>query len=211
MITGKKSVSVQERVQEYGPKARARMRAHFLRAAVVYPPHAVTLVGLKREKMLQVYAAGADGRMRFICAYPILAASGDLGPKLREGDRQVPEGLYRVDWLNPNSAFHLSLHLTYPNRFDRQMGRREGRRRLGGEIMIHGGAASVGCLAMGDDAAEDLFILMADIGTQHNQVILSPLDFRTDYRPEDLPRAPVWVDTLYPQIEKALQQLPPPP
>ena len=59
-----------------------------------------------------------------ICVYPVLGASGVLGPKLKEGDRQVPEGVYRVPELNPNSDFHLSLRLDYPNEFDRAQGAR---------------------------------------------------------------------------------------
>ena len=69
--------------------------------------------------------------------YPILAASGVLGPKLREGDKQVPEGIYGAEALNPNSKFHLSIRLNYPNTFDRRMAQSDGRTQLGGDIMIH--------------------------------------------------------------------------
>src|SRR6266542_3867493 len=130
--------TVADRLRQYGDVARARQKPHFLRAQVAYPPKQLLLLGLKDERRLLVYAAGADGAFRFVRTYQVRAASGHLGPKLREGDQQVPEGLYRVEALNPNSRFHLSLRLDYPNAFDRQTAKRDGRTNLGGDIMIHG-------------------------------------------------------------------------
>ena len=189
--------------------ARARLAPYFTKAGVVYPPTALTLVGLKKERQLQVYAAGRDGRMRFVRAYPIHAASGQAGPKLREGDGHVPEGLYPIESLNPNSQFHLSLRIGYPNAFDRAQAEHEGRTDLGGDIMIHGGAASVGCLAMGDEAAEDLFILAADTGTRNITVILCPVDFRTGRAVAAKQLLP-WVESLYASIGSQLRELPEP-
>ena len=103
--------TVASRLEESGAAADARWRPHFERAGVAYPPDRVALAGLKEERRLEVYAAGADGAWRFVRAFPVLAASGRAGPKLREGDRQVPEGCYRVASLNPNSRFHLALRL----------------------------------------------------------------------------------------------------
>jgi len=179
-----------------------------LAAGVPYPPGRVVLVGLKLERRLEVYAPGDDGAMRFIRSYPIVAASGRLGPKLANGDRQVPEGVYDVPSLNPNSAFHLSLRVGYPNAFDREMARRDGRTDLGGDIMIHGGDASIGCLAMGDAAAEDLFVLAAEAGRQNVRVLLSPVDFRRRELPTDRPAAPAWVEQLYADLRRELAHLP---
>ncbi len=172
--TGMKTV--EDRVQEFGAIVQERLAPKFAAAAVPYPPQRLTLIGLKQERLLQVYAAGSDGEFRHICDYPILAASGVLGPKLREGDRQVPEGIYRVPSLNPNSRFHLSLRLNYPNEFDSAKATAEGRAEPGTDIMIHGHAVSIGCLAMGDPAAEDLFVLAALTGIENVRVILSPVD-----------------------------------
>jgi murein L,D-transpeptidase YafK len=169
------------------------------------------LVGWKQEQTLEVYAAGKIGPYHFIRAYPIFAESGTLGPKLREGDDQAPEGIYSITSLNPNSAYHLSLEVGYPNDFDRAMARREPRTHLGSAIMIHGNACSAGCLAMGDGAAEDLFVLAQDTGIAHVQVILSPVDFRRHALPHDLPPPPAWVGDLYAHIQRALQALPLPP
>jgi len=200
--------TVNARVKQYGPAARERLRPAFRKAGIAYPPRRLVLMGVKLEKKLRIYAGGRDGLLRFICAYPILGASGNLGPKLREGDLQVPEGFYRIDWLNPNSAYHLSLHVDYPNAFDRKMGRKDGRKHLGGDIMIHGSNCSVGCLAMGDQAAEDLFVLVADTGLSRNRLIISPLDFRTKAPRTALPKEPAWLGPLYTKIEAEMKKLP---
>ena len=142
--------SVDDRLRQFGAIVRGRLEPDFKRAGISWPPASVALIGLKRERVLEVHAAGSDGKFRFILSYPILAASGTAGPKLREGDRQVPEGLYRIESLNPNSLFHLALRVNYPNEFDRSKAAAEGRSDPGCDIMIHGGAASIGCLAMGD-------------------------------------------------------------
>jgi hypothetical protein len=111
-LQGKKTVG--GRLAQYGARARADLGDDFRKAGVPYPPSELVLVGLKQEKELQVYARGKTGGFRHVKIYPILAASGHIGPKLREGDLQVPEGIYRITYLNPNSLYHLSLRLDYP-------------------------------------------------------------------------------------------------
>jgi murein L,D-transpeptidase YafK len=151
---------------------------------------------------------GADSVMSFIRSYPIQAASGTLGPKLRQGDYQVPEGLYNVESFNPNSRFHLALRVGYPNREDRRRAVVDGRTTLGGDIMIHGGDASIGCLAMGDPAIEELFVLTADVGRARTRIILAPQDLRV--RPAVLlpTGTPAWTDELYAELRRALGELP---
>lgn len=199
--------SVADRLAEYGPAARTRLAPAFAAAGVAYPPARLILVGLKDEMRLEVWAADAAGPFRFVHVYPILAASGELGPKLREGDLQTPEGLYKIEALNPNSRFHLSLRLNYPNEFDLYHARREGRSAPGSDIMIHGAAVSIGCLAMGDPAIEELFTLTAETGRENVRVILSPADFRTrgDFQPG--PDAPPWTAELYAEIRRELAAL----
>ncbi|GEM_PF-300464 len=205
--------TVAQRLDQHGEKARKRLKPHFKAAGVRYPAQVVTLVGLKKERRLELYAGKTRNDLKFIRHFPILAASGETGPKLRQGDRQVPEGLYRVVSLNPNSKFHLSLRVNYPNSFDLTMGKRDRRSKLGGDIMIHGDCVSEGCLAMGDKAAEELFVLASETGLGRMRLILSPIDFRT----EDLPKAvdtkkrPKWTKKLYAKITKELEKLPLPP
>lgn len=116
----------------------------------------VFLRALKKERLLEVFIKSRkDDRFHFFRSYPIAAASGELGPKLREGDQQVPEGFYMVTApaMNPESKFHLAFNIGYPNAFDRF------HKRTGSFIMIHGGRASIGCLAMTDPAIEEIYIL----------------------------------------------------
>jgi murein L,D-transpeptidase YafK len=96
------------------------------------------------------------GGQRFVLlkAYPICALAGEIGPKRREGDNQTPEGFYEIDAFNPNSEYLLSLHISYPNASDRALGRRAA---LGGAIYLHGGCRTVGCIAVTDDAIEELY------------------------------------------------------
>lgn len=204
---------VDERVREFGETVRRRIEPAFQRAGVPYPPAALALLTFKQDKRLEVYASGDanGGGFRYVRSYPVLAASGHPGPKFREGDQQVPEGLYRLESLNPNSRFHLALRVNYPNEFDRARAADEGRANLGGDIMIHGGAVSIGCLAMGDPAVEDLFVLAALIGVGHIRVVWSPVDFRREGLPPVKPGEPGWLPGLYEQIQGELKRYPLPP
>jgi murein L,D-transpeptidase YafK len=204
-----RAASVAERLQQYGSQARARLAPSFADKKISYPPRQLTLVGLKQERLLELYAGNSATNLQFIRSYRILAASGEAGPKLREGDRQVPEGIYGIESLNPNSRFHLSLRINYPNPFDREQARTKGRTKLGGDIMIHGDAASIGCLAIGDEAAEDLFVLAADTGLKNITVILSPVDFREGKTVTTTRPLPAWTAALYEKIRAKLKELPP--
>jgi murein L,D-transpeptidase YafK len=190
----------------YGGPARARLAPTFARAHVSYPPRRVALLAFKAERRLALWAG--DGKSwHFIRTYPILAASGHAGPKLREGDYQVPEGLYLIEQLNPASSYHLSMKVSYPNAFDRHQAAIDLRTRLGGDIFIHGKNLSIGCIAVGDVAIEELFTLVADAGREHVRVIIAPNDLRVASAPvrED---TPLWVVTLYRSIAAALADFP---
>lgn len=205
-LEGKKTLA--QRLAQYGPAARERLVPALKRKGIEYPPRQVVLLALKQEREMQVYARTAQGPLRYVTTYPILGASGKLGPKLREGDMQVPEGIYRVVFLNSNSLYHLALRTNYPNMFDLEMAARDRRRQLGGDIMIHGYRCSIGCLAMGNPASEDLFVLAADAGMENVKVILSPVDFRTSHAgTSGLPR---WTPALYKQIAAEMARLPMP-
>lgn len=208
--TFKGKATIRDRVEQYGPIVQDRLSGAFERTGVPWPGRQVLLIAFKEEKLLEVWVADKREQYHFLKAYPILKTSGRLGPKLKEGDRQVPEGLYHVESLNPNSRFHLSLRVNYPNDYDRTMAAREGRDHLGGDIMIHGGRVSIGCLAMGDPAAEDLFILAAAVGIENVSVIISPVDFRVREFEGDFSQMPRWVPDLYQQIKTELMKWPTP-
>ncbi len=204
------AVTVADRLAEVGEEARDRLKPWFEDQDVTYPPAAVTLVGLKDERLLKVYARSQHGEWRFILQYPVAAASGEPGPKLQEGDMQVPEGVYSVTYLNPASLFHLSLALDYPNSFDRLQAKKDKRRNLGGDIMIHGSWYSEGCLAVGDTAAEDLFVLAADTRIRNVRVVITPFDFRIS--PVEVGSVtdsdqPKWVGELYADLSRELASL----
>jgi hypothetical protein len=205
----KKEKTVEDRLQEFGPSVHARLKPYFDAKQVSYPPARLTLVGLKDEKIVEVYAAGTNQTLQFIRSYPVLAASGVAGPKLREGDRQVPEGIYPVEWLNPNSDYHLSFRIGYPNDFDREQAKLEGRTNLGGDIMLHGYNKSAGCLAMGDPASEEFFVLAAETGITHITIIISPVDFRAGKSVKVTDKFPKWTTGLYETIKAKLSELPP--
>lgn len=202
--------TIADRVAQYGPGARARLAPHFAAAAIPYPPERFVLLGFKRERELHLFAAGGGRDLTFIRSYPIEGASGGLGPKLREGDRQVPEGIYTIEYLNPNSVAHLSLALGYPNAWDVARAADDGRARdtLGGDIMIHGGSGSIGCLAIGDPAAEELFVLAADTGFEDAVVVVSPVDFRRHALPAGYRPATPWVPDLYAALRAQLERFP---
>lgn len=192
-IYGKRTVA--EVVEDYGQSARQRMAPFFHSAGVSYPPENIVLLGIKDTAQLELWV-DVEGKPYFIRSYPVQALSGVAGPKLREGDQQVPEGIYRIDGMNPNSAFHLSLKLNYPNTFDMKHAVLEGRdQNPGSNIFIHGKAVSVGCLAMGDEVIEELFVLVSDAGRHNIKVVIAPRDPRKD--PLDTDMEPSWIGELY--------------
>ena len=110
----------------------------------------------KEEQLLELFVKNrATGKFDLFRSYAVAAASGTRGPKLREGDWQVPEGFYFVppDAMNPNSQFHLSFNIGYPNAYD------QAHDRTGSAIMVHGNCVSVGCLAMTDEKIEEIYTL----------------------------------------------------
>ncbi|AWM85783.1 murein L,D-transpeptidase family protein [Microvirga sp. 17 mud 1-3] len=109
----------------------------------------------KKESEMEIWKRGSDGRYALLKTYPVCRWSGQLGPKTREGDRQVPEGFYTVSpsQMNPNSAYYLSFDTGYPNAFDRSLGRN------GGDIMVHGSCSSRGCFAMTDENIAEIYAI----------------------------------------------------
>ena len=116
----------------------------------------VFIRAFKEERVLELFIKDpSTRRYELFRSYPIAAASGTLGPKLAEGDRQVPEGFYAVppSAMNPNSRFHLAFNIGYPNALDRSL------ERTGSAIMIHGDRVSIGCLAMTDEVIEEIYTI----------------------------------------------------
>ena len=140
--------------QEHGGAIEAKFHV----VAVEYPGE-IYLRWLKREALLELWGRNRGRRFRLVATYPILASSGEPGPKRREGDRQVPEGFYEIDRFNPMSTYHLSLGLNYPNASDLVFSDRE---QPGSDIFIHGSNVSIGCAPLGDDAIEEVYLAALD-------------------------------------------------
>ncbi len=154
----------------------------------------------KSERMVELRAPGWKVPRK----YPMTAFSGTLGPKLREGDGQIPEGVYGIEYLNPNSSYYLSLKVSYPNATDRARAKKDGRTKLGGDIMIHGKDVTIGCVPIGDDAIEDVFYLASAVGIRNVSVVVAPYDMRKGRRPK-LEKSPLaWYPELCREIEIAL-------
>lgn len=110
----------------------------------------------KEEHALETWLRNEQtGQYQLYKSYPICTYSGKLGPKLREGDYQSPEGFYDVteDWLWPQSKYHLAMNIGFPNQFDQSHGL------TGSHLMIHGGCKSQGCYAMTDRGIEEIYLL----------------------------------------------------
>jgi murein L,D-transpeptidase YafK len=112
----------------------------------------------KQESELEVWKQRADGRFYHFKTYPICNWSGELGPKLKQGDKQAPEGFYNVsaEQLNPNSSYHLAFNMGFPNAYDKAQNR------TGDFVMIHGQCRSAGCYAMTDALIEEIYALGRD-------------------------------------------------
>ncbi len=110
----------------------------------------------KEESTLEVWKQDRSGKYALLDSYPICKFSGNLGPKLMQGDHQAPEGFYDItpDQMNPNSSEYLAFNTGFPNTYDRSLGR------TGSFLMVHGGCRSVGCYAMTDYAMEEIYGLV---------------------------------------------------
>ncbi|MEO5806556.1 murein L,D-transpeptidase family protein [Devosia sp.] len=109
----------------------------------------------KEDKTLEVWKRTNTGAFKMLKSYEICAFSGDFGPKIKEGDRQSPEGFYNITpgLLNPKSSYYLSFNTGFPNKFDRSWGR------TGSELMVHGDCSSRGCYAMTDEGIAEIYAL----------------------------------------------------
>jgi murein L,D-transpeptidase YafK len=163
------------RAQAAANRVTPTLRRDFAAAGVAWGAP-VFVRTFKLERTLELWVA-RDGRFQLFRSYPICSYSGELGPKLQQGDRQAPEGYYRVRraQMNPASQFHLSFDLGYPNAYDRA------HRRTGDYLMVHGSCVSIGCYAMGDAAIEEIYTLMeAAFAGGQTAVEVHALPFRFD-------------------------------
>ena len=119
------------------------------------PSAPVLIRTYKQEAEFEIWKLKNDGEYALLKTYPMCRWSGQLGPKLREGDHQVPEGFYTIapGQMNPNSHYYLSFNVGYPNAYDRAYGR------TGGDIMVHGICSSAGCYSMTDAQIAEIYAI----------------------------------------------------
>ncbi|RFB79473.1 hypothetical protein DYH55_11080 [Methylovirgula sp. 4M-Z18] len=112
----------------------------------------------KQEAEFEIWKMKSDGQYTLLKTYPMCRWSGQLGPKTREGDRQVPEGFYTITpgQMNPNSNYYLSFNVGYPNAYDRAHGA------SGGLIMVHGACSSAGCFSMTDRQIGEIYAIVRE-------------------------------------------------
>lgn len=156
------------RVRAAQRSARPKISRLYSERNILHPAAEVYVRVFKRDRILEVWVRPTDdARFQLLKTYGICALAGKPGPKQRQGDAQVPEGFYYIDLFNPQSSYHLSMRINYPNKRDETVNRGN---RLGGDIYIHGGCRSEGCLAVTDGGIEELYwiALEARAMGQHN-------------------------------------------
>ncbi|HFR4749065.1 TPA: murein L,D-transpeptidase family protein, partial [Legionella pneumophila] len=197
--------AIDKAIKRYGLRVEPQLISYFSKAGVSYPPKEIALLAFKSERKVELWAKNPSQEWTHIHDYPLTGFSGRLGPKLRENDKQIPEGIYKLVNFNPFSSMHLSMMINYPNSFDRQKGYMDGRKELGNNIFIHGKNLSVGCLAVGDLAIDQLFILARRVGLKNIQVIIAPNDLRHQKPSTSTFAQPRWLPELYKQITESLK------
>lgn len=157
------------RVGELSERLGDSVKAEFDRQKLSWPPQSIYLRSFKYDRQLELWVKGrAAEPYRLFKTYRVCMQSGTMGPKRMEGDYQVPEGFYHINDFNPNSMFHLSLGLNYPNGSDRILSDSV---MPGSNIYIHGNCVSTGCIAIGDDPMEELYYLASVVKEQGQEFI----------------------------------------
>lgn len=165
------SITINDKEAKVRANVEPNLQRYVRSAGLKYPPKQIFVRAFKYERQFEVWGANSvKSELKLIKRYPILAASGTLGPKLKAGDLQVPEGWYHIDRFNPYSSYHLSLGLNYPTVVERDLARPND---PGSDIFIHGNQKSAGCLAMGDSAIEEIYTL-AKLSTHRVHVFILP-------------------------------------
>ncbi len=192
----------------YGPAVRAKLKPLFAAQNINYPPQSMTWIALKEEKQLLLFAKNKSGTYKRILSYPIIGTSGAAGPKLKEGDKQVPEGFYKIAGFRPNLVAHIGMDINYPNDSDRRHAQAEKRRNLGCDILIHGSKWSTGCLAMGNEPIEEMFVLAHDVGAKNISLLFAPCNLLQAKPAVDFKKQPAWLGDLYRELRTEMARYP---
>lgn len=133
------------------------LKKEFEKKGLTYPAKYIFLRSFKLDSELEVWVKNnVNDTFRLFKSYRVCTLSGKMGPKRKEGDRQVPEGFYYINDFNPNSNYHLSLGLNYPNYSDKIL---SDPKKPGGDIYIHGSCLTIGCIPLTDEFIEEVYIM----------------------------------------------------
>ena len=156
------------RVSDSWKKYNDTLAKEFKKKNVAYPPKDIYLRAFKSQNEMELWARNSESsEYKLIKTYHVCAISGSLGPKRMQGDRQVPEGYYFIDDFNNASEFYLSLQLNYPNYSDQRLGDQK----TGGDIYIHGGCVTVGCLPMTNPGIQEIYTVCLNARLSGQQFI----------------------------------------
>ncbi len=148
------------RVKEAYSQKEKLVKGYVTKAGLDYDSVKIYIRALKKEKEVQIFAKDKNHKQyKLIHTYEFCKLSGQLGPKRKRGDGQVPEGVYYIDRFNPWSNFHLSLGINYPNASDKKKSTHSD---LGGDIFIHGNCVTIGCIPLTDEKIKELYVLCVE-------------------------------------------------
>lgn len=174
---------------------------------IEWPIQALYIRAFKQENMIELWVKDNNvPKYQYFNTYKVCSSNGKLGPKRKEGDKQVPEGFYYINEFNPNSNYHLSLGINYPNVSDRILADAV---RPGGDIYIHGDCVSVGCLAINDAQIEDFYILgtvAKAMGQEYIPIHIFPTKFNT-YKAKPVLQSLLQSNTDYAPFIQAMQRV----
>lgn len=158
------------RVSSIFNKLEDSVQKQFEKMKLSWPPQSIYIRAFKYDRQLEIWVKGESSNepYKLFKSYKICMQSGTMGPKRMQGDYQVPEGFYHINEFNPNSNYHLSLGLNYPNASDRIL---SDSIRPGNAIYIHGNCVSTGCIAINDAPIEELYYIASMARAQGQEFI----------------------------------------
>lgn len=170
-----------------------------LRTRDIKGDYGIFIRAFKREEQLEVWIREKQSeKFSLLLTYPFCSTSGTLGPKRKEGDLQIPEGVYYINHFNPFSIFHLSLGINYPNASDKILSDKQ---HPGGAIYIHGNCVTIGCIPITDDKIKELYVLAVEAKNAGFENI--PVHIFPARKIEELTKSAFWdnLKTIYDDFE----------
>jgi murein L,D-transpeptidase YafK len=157
------------RVKEAYKEKEEDLKELFKEKGVNFSSQQIFFRSFKAEEEIELWARSSESStFKLIKTYNICSSSGSLGPKRKQGDNQTPEGFYYIDRFNPNSSFHLSLGVNYPNASDKILGDKTN---YGGDIFIHGSCVTIGCIPLTNDKIKEVYITAVEAKTKGQKKI----------------------------------------